>query len=74
MSRSRPPPGRGRGDTRDCFRTGPSRTGFVTVNVAPGCIVVTDGWPSAAVHPLLSLGSQPPPTTYNPLYGLALTG
>ena len=34
--------------TRDCFRTGPSRTSFVTVNVVPGRIVVTDGWPSAA--------------------------
>lgn len=124
--------------------SGPSLTGFVQVNVEPGSLVVTDGWPRdaplaargyrhrprtqgnpqqaetvlprvhrvfgnlttwlrgthhgvghqhlqasldeftvrfnrrrtpmAAVQPLLGLGSQRPPTTYNQLYGVELTG
>jgi transposase-like protein len=124
--------------------SGPSLTGFVKLNVEPGSIVVTDGWPSyaplaamgyrhrprtqgnpkqaekvlprvhrvfgnlktwlrgthhgvghqhlqayldeftfrfnrrrtpmAAFQTLLGLGSQRPPTTYNQLYGVELTG
>ena len=124
--------------------SGPSLTGFVKLNVEPGSIVVTEGWPSyaplaamgyrhrprtqgnpkqaekvlprvhrvfgnlktwlrgthhgvghqhlqayldeftfrfnrrrtpmAAFQTLLGLGSQRPPTTYNQLYGVELTG
>lgn len=50
---------RGQGSGRVRLRvvpdaSGPVLTGFVRANVAPGAIVVTDGWPSYA--PLASLG------------------
>jgi transposase-like protein len=41
--------------------SGPTLTGFVQANVAPGTIVVTDGWPSYA--PLASLGYRHRPRT-----------
>ncbi len=41
--------------------SGPTLTGFVQANVAPGAIVVTDGWPSYA--PLAGLGYRHRPRT-----------
>lgn len=41
--------------------SGPSLTGFVKLNVEPGVIVVTDGWPGYA--PLSGMGSRHRPRT-----------
>ena len=41
--------------------SGPSLTGFVKLNVEPGSIVVTDGWPSYA--PLAAMGYRHRPRT-----------
>lgn len=57
---------RGKGSGRVRLRvvpdaSGPTLTGFVQANVAPGTIVVTDGWPSYAS--LASLGYRHRPRT-----------
>ena len=57
---------RGKGSGRVRLRvvpdaSGPTLTGFVQANVAPGAIVVTDGWPSYG--PLAKLGYRHRPRT-----------